>query len=119
MCLLNHNQARVSETILSKPAPFRNELQRFAFVSHEIGTTVPRHHNGAARVAHARGFVMAPAFDQAVNKTGGEGVTRAEDVINLDRKSGHILRGFSLLEYSGASLAALHDNHSGTAPVHG
>ena len=78
-----------------------------------------RDDNGAARVAHPRGFVKVPAFHQAINEAGGEGIAGAEDIVNGDGKSRHVARRLIPLEQSRALLAAFHHDGLQPANLHG
>src|SRR5919199_6858249 len=75
-----------------QPAVLFDERHDLVVGRREVGAAVAGDDDGATGVAQARRFVPVPAVDITIEKARGEGVTRAQDVVDLDWKTGRIDR---------------------------
>src|SRR5690606_6740639 len=69
---------------------FLNKSQCFLFICHEVCAAMSSDNDCAACISHAHCFVPVPAFEIAVQQSAGKRITRAKNVVHLNRETGHI-----------------------------
>ena len=69
------------------------------------------HHHGAAGIAQTGGFPQVPTFYIPVQESRAEGIAGAEDILNRDRKSRHVLRSAVTLMNPASGPAAFLQHH--------